>query len=106
MSVPKKKSPIFKLLFTAEDRKEHERGGEKVNFLPQHIIVIVSHSLLLVFDVLSHKVSNIMLLPQMSLFSLQMPSFWFNNFLTTRHNKGCNCKRSGEISFLFGTTEK
>ena len=40
MSVPKKKSPIFKLLFTAEDRKEHERGGEKVNFLPQHIIVI------------------------------------------------------------------
>ena len=98
MSVPKKKSPIFKLLFTAEDRKEHKRGGEKVNFL--------SHSLLLVFDVLSHKVSNIMLLPQMSLFSLQMSSFWFNNFLTTRHNKGCNCKRSGEISFLFGTTEK
>ena len=71
---------IFKLLFTAQDRKEYEWGGEKVR-CPNRMSIIQN----------------------MFLFLPKCP-YWLDNIYhklhTTRHNKGCNCKRSGSFLLL------
>ena len=71
---------IFKLLFTAQDRKEYEWGWEKVR-CPNRMSIIQN----------------------MFLFLPKCP-YWLDNIYhklhTTRHNKGCNCKRSGTFFLL------